>query len=760
MNLTERIAQQPEGYGSYGPGADWNSSSQRDDAGEAIDLRAIFGVLWRGKWVVLAMVLLGFGLGYVISKQIKPVYAASATVMLNTRDTNVVDVESVLSGLDSDSGAVAGEIALITSFQLLDRVVEKFRLERDREFSPPAGEGVPLHRQVMDAAIGVLPENTRLALGLGLPDAVMPEPLSRVDAERVQVVNRLRASMEVEQQRRAPIISISVESGNRDKAVLLTNAVAEQYIVDQLEAKFEATQRATSWLNERVQGLKDQLEKSEAAVEAFRANMAEEGGQGIELTQQQLGELNSQLIDARAARAAAEARLNQVRRVRNQSGAAAAADAVDSPLIQSLRGQRADLVRREAELSNRYGDRHPTMINLRAEIADVNNAIAAEARKSLGTLQNEVEVARARERSLQATVNDLERQSISQSRESVQLRQLQREADANKLIYENFLTRFKETSEQEDLQQADARLISPAKNARFAGIPGTYFLAGGGMLGLALGLGLLFLLEQLNNTFRSGHEIEEKTGLGVLASLPRFGRRRRRNQVLDYVRDHPTSALAEAVRNLRTALLLSNIDTPPKVVMVTSSLAAEGKSTTCLLLAEMSTLTGKSAIIVDCDIRRPTLYRTFGIDGEHDIISVLEGSVTLDDVIHVDETSGLHVLPTLKSAPQAADVLSSKRFGQLVEALAERYDLVLLDSPPILLVSDAGVIGKHADATVYAVQWDNTPREGAIRGIKQLRDLGVAISGVVLTLVDRKRQAEYSYYRYGYGDYKNDYYTD
>ncbi|MEM8731894.1 MAG: polysaccharide biosynthesis tyrosine autokinase, partial [Pseudomonadota bacterium] len=355
---------------------------------------------------------------------------------------------------------------------------------------------------------------------------------------------------------------------------------------------------------------------------------------------------------------------------------------------------------------------------------------------------------------------DLEQRSIQQSKGSVQLRQLQREAEANRLIYENFLTRFKETSEQEDLQQADARLISPAKEGRFAGVPDALILGGTGILGLILGFGLLFLFEQLNNTFRSEDEVEDKTGVGVLASLPRFGRRRRRSQVLDYVRENPTSSLAEGIRNLRTALLLSNVDKPPKVIMVTSSLPAEGKSTTCMLLAEMSTLMGKKAIIVDCDIRRPTLHKTFNVKNEHDIISVLDGSAELEEVIYKDPESDLHVLPAVQSAPQAADILSSQRFADLVQALAERYDIVLLDSPPILLVSDASVVGNHADAAIYAVHWDKTPREAATRGLKQLRDLGIHVNGVVLTLVDRKRQSQYSYYRYGYSYYQNDYYVD
>ena len=257
-------------------------------------------------------------------------------------------------------------------------------------------------------------------------------------------------------------------------------------------------------------------------------------------------------------------------------------------------------------------------------------------------------------------------------------------------------------------------------------------------------------------------ELEERTGMGVLASLPLVGRKWRRGKVLSYVLEKPNCALAEAIRNMRTALLLSNIDQPPQTVMVTSSVPSEGKSTSCILLAHMSAQVGKSAIIVECDIRRPTLHKTFGIEEEHDIISVLEGAVSLEEAIWHDEASGLSVLPAIHSTPQAADILSSKLFGAMIEDLRKRYDLILLDTPPVLLVSDASVVGQYADATIYTVRWDHTPRDAVMQGLKRLRDLGVRVSGTVVTLIDQRRAARYSYSRHGYGYYAGDnaYYAD
>jgi capsular exopolysaccharide synthesis family protein len=384
-------------------------------------------------------------------------------------------------------------------------------------------------------------------------------------------------------------------------------------------------------------------------------------------------------------------------------------------------------------------------------------------RKIVDGLRNDVEVARARETTLEQSLDELERKASSQSRQSVELRQLERDAEASRLVYQNFLSRFKETSEQEDLQEPDARIISEAEPPLSPSEPNRQrVVLLGGAFGLMLGLGLVFLLEQLSNTFRTAADLEEQGGLPVLARIPRVWRRMRRSKVIDYARRKPNSALAEGIRNLRTAVFLANLDHPPKAVMITSSFPGEGKSTTALLLAWMSNQIGKSAIIVDCDVRRPTLYKTLGLEDVPDILSVLDGSVPLDEAIRTDEAYGLHVLPAIRTVPHAPDVLSSRRFGELIDELRARYDFVLLDAPPILSVSDAGVVGKVADATVYMVRWDATPRRAVLDGVKRLQDLRIRVTGTAMTLVDRKREAQYESYHYGYGYYakRDAYYAD
>lgn len=739
----------------------WVEELQSPSDPKPLEVRALLHILWRRKWVMLICFALMTGLGFVYVKQIRPVFTATAEVMLTGRNEQVVDLRQVVEDFSrGDRELAPNELRIMSSQRLVEQVIHRLRLDRDPELNAAiAGSGM---RQFWRIDLAEALRDLKLTGGAPAP---IRDEQSRLEQERLEIIQAIRERLEVAGIPQTRSIAISFSSTDPAKAALIANTLAELYIVDQLETKFEATRRASAWLNTRLSELKQKVQLSETAVEDFKARQAAGAGQGVDLTNQQIAELNAELIAARAARAEATARFRQVQSRVNSGGLSAASSVVDSALILTLRTNLSELARREAELSQTYGEKHPKIINIRAEIQDARNAIAAEVRKIIEALRNDVAVAVAREETLTASLAELEDRSVVLAQGSVELRQLEREAEADRLIYETFLNRFRETSEQEDLQTADARLLSEATAPLKPSSPNRKrILALAGAMGLLLGTALIVLLEMLSNTFRAVSEVAEHTGLTVLASLPRQRRKNGRDQLLSYVRAKPNSALTEAVRTLRTGLFLSDIDSPPRVVMVTSSVPGEGKSTTALLLAHLSAQMNKSAIVVDCDIRRPTLQKALNLEGKSGLMSILDGSTPLDAAISVDEQSGIHVLPTVAPIPQAADVLSSARFRQLIESLRNRYDLVILDTPPILLVSDAGAVGKLADTAIYAVRWDHTPREAAVQGITALRELGIRIAGAVVTLVDRKREARYAYANYGssYAYYaeKNSYFAN
>lgn len=739
-----------------GPGA-----TPPTDLGEdqVIDLRAVLSAVWRRKWIVVMTTVCFVGLAALYVLQLTPRYAAAAQVMINTRQQTVADVDAVLSGLSLNSLAVESELEVLRSTQLLQRVIDTLRLEADPEFNPTLR--APDRMAALLNWRNWLPTETLAEFGLAPAAPPPPDPLLQREFEQRMVLASVRRNLTVSKEGLSAVFNIRFSSVNPRKAALIANTIADQYIVDQLEAKFDATRRASSWLSERVQTLKTDVEIAEAAVESFREERAIAEGQSPELTTQQLAELNSRLIVAQAERAEAEARYDQILELVQAGNASSAPEVLQSGLIRTLREQEAQVQRRAAELATRYGDRHPEMINVRAELRDLRGAISVEIRKIVEGLRSSFETASARETALAETVSGLEQRMLNQSQTFVDLRQLEREADATRLIYENFLGRFKETTQQEGFEDADARVIANAVPPLTPYAPRrTVIAAAAGVAGVMVGLMMIGLLEYLNNTYQSVGRIQRDTGLPVLASLPRVGRARKRTHALSYIRERPGSQLAECVRNLRTAILMSQLDNPPKVIMVTSATPNEGKSTACMMLAHVSAQLGKSAIIVDCDLRSPTLAETFGITDSAGLTGVLDGSAALTDAMRRDAETGLHVLPTQRTVANAADVLSTQRFANLLADLRERFDLVLLDTPPTLAVTDARIVGARADAVIYAVRWDATPRDAVAEGLRQLTDVGVRVSGLVVTMVDFENSSVRSDPGYGYyGKYTSYYHS-
>ena len=441
----------------------------------------------------------------------------------------------------------------------------------------------------------------------------------------------------------------------------------------------------------------------------------------------------------------------------------AVSDFRQNPLIQTLRTQEADLVSREIALRQTVPDNHPRLVSLRAQIDEIRASISREAERVVASIQLDLEAAVAQEEDLARQVRELEDQAQTQSQAELQIRQLEREAQASRLLYENFLGRLQETSEQGEIQRADARVLSPAEPPNFPlSETKKRVLAFAAVLGLAIGIGIVILLEKLNNTFRSPAQVEEIAGVGVLASVPQIGSKMHREDVVRRLREKPNSSLAEAIRNLRTSILFSNVDNPPKVVMFTSSVPREAKSTTSMLMAMTSRQMGKSAIIVDCDLRLPALAKILKTsDDTPGLLSVMEGTATVEEAVYKDQETGLHVLLTKSrekpSQLNAADILASQKFRALVEDLSAKYDLVILDTPPTVVVTDARIVSKVADAVVYAVRWDDTPRGAVLEGLKELRTVNANVIGVVLTLVNETKAAKYAYQSYGYGYYKGQY---
>ncbi|MGH2991216.1 MAG: polysaccharide biosynthesis tyrosine autokinase, partial [Solirubrobacterales bacterium] len=376
--------------------------------------------------------------------------------------------------------------------------------------------------------------------------------------------------------------------------------------------------------------------------------------------------------------------------------------------------------------------------------------------------RNEVNVAGAREGTLAAALDRLRAEVGQANTDEVTLRALEREAEASRALLETFLARSKETGSQEDLQQADATVLSRAGVPQSPSYPRRKLLliaaaGGAGFLGLMLALGV----EMLDHGFRSMEQIERQMGAPPLGLVPVIGGLAKLRRDPDaHILEKPGSAHAEAIRNLYTGLLLSGGEQPPKTVLVASALPKEGKTSIALSLAHMLASTGHSVVLVDCDLRRPAAHKSFGVHFQPGLVEVLLGKTSLEEVLATDPRSGARLVPAGEPVPHPADLLGSPQMKRFLAGLAEGRDLVILDSPPVLAVSDARVLARMVDQTLFLVRWGNTRRERAITGWRQLAEAGGKVTGVALTLVDVRRHAQYGYSDSGayYGQLKK-YYT-
>ena len=543
-------------------------------------------------YVTVACVVLAL----LTSLLLTPIYRAEAVTMIELHSQSKSDESAVLSSLTASAEVIRSEMDIIQSRTVIDRVIEKLHLVDDKEFG-----------------------TTRSVLSYINPMNWLPDGLS--DEERharaiSKVADNITKRLKVDNDGRSYSIHIYFDSKSAKKAALIANTFADEYLVDELEAKYEATARANKWLNERLEALKNKVQDSEQAVADFRekSKLIEVGQTGQTVAAKQMEDMNNQLGDARVATAQAEAKLRSVKElISSKNDIDSAADVLASPLIQNLREQEAEVRRNEAELASKYGPLHPKMVNARAQYAEAQAKIAEEVHKVVNGLQNEVDIAHNKETQLEEQLHEMEKRSTVENKDSVELRQLQREADANRSLYESFLTRFKETSEQADMQAPDSRIIARADVPNDPNFPKKILFAIIGLFfGGVLGVVVAYLVEYFDSGYRSAKQIEDGTGIPVIGVVPDLDGVTQLAPE-DYVVEKPMSSYGEALRTVRTAIHFSNVDRPPKVIMVTSSTPAEGKTTFCLSLARVLASGGNKILLIDADMRRSYVSKALGM---------------------------------------------------------------------------------------------------------------------------------------------------
>lgn len=717
-----------------------------------LSLADLLRLLWRRRGLIIGTVALGVTLALAILFAVTPSYTGSTQILIDTKEPRIANsLEEVLSDTSPDKDALNSEIAILQSWNLAEKIVSDYQLTRDPEFNdalqPPNALQLAV-RAVRGFIMSLLPSD------------LLPKPGSGEDETTMEFNDTVDAFLDnigVAMVGQSRVIQVDFVSEDPMKAAKLANAIADAYLLTNLEAKYDATRRANQWLSSKLDDIRQKVSESDKAVEVYRqrAGLLRTATNGSTLISQQVTDLNANLIAARADRAAAEARLQQVKQaIQTADGAETLADVLGSPIILELVRQETEVKRRLAELAEQLGDRHPRLISARSELSDVQAKMRSEVNKIVKKLENEAAIARARESSLQQSLTQLEGKLGQANAAEVQLRSLEQDADANKATLQEFLSRFSDLSAQSDLSAHDisARVIARATPADKPSSPRKVLvLAIVLVMTTAAGVLLAFVLETLDQGFRSGDQVEEATGVRTLGLVPTLsGNVRRTGGPVNYIVANPSSMFAESIRSVYTSILISYSRPAPRTVMLTSSQPKEGKSTICACLARMCAISGKKTIVIEGDLRRPSIHKLMSVPQGPGLVEYYRGEATLEQVMHKDEATGAYVVPAGKLAIDPVKVLGSPQVRQLLTTLAQQFDLVVVDTPPLMAVADARIVAPEVDTTVFVARWGRTNREVVRLGLKTLLETGANLSGVVLSRVDAKRHAQYGFGDSGY----------
>lgn len=724
--------------------------------GPTVDLREMARILRRRWRAVLmpAMVLGGLASAYVITAT--TLYTATSTVLVDPRRANVVEGnQQVLTNFGTDDATIESQTLLIQSVTILQRVVDKLKLAQDPEFTPKPGLLDPLRNLIHD-----------------------PKPLDgSADAARARSIDILARRMKVTRQGTTFLVDIAVSSEVPEKAALIANAIADAYFEEQVRTKYDATRIAAKWLGSQIDGLKNRVVASEQAVADYRAANNLAVAQGVTVNDQQITDLNNKLIAARVQTAEARAKFDQVQQLAKSGGDAGGLNAaVSSEMVTKLRAQYADIAKNDADLTSKYGPRHPQVANVRAQLKDTQKLINEEIQRIVQSTRHDYDVAKSREASLQDSFTKLQSASSSTGPAVVRLHELQREAEANRTLYEAYLARSKETTAQESLEMPDSRIVSTAGVPLKPSAPKTALILGFAvLLGLGAGMVMAFLIDYLDAKVKTLEQAEDASGVPALAALPSIGARElaaraRRGRsalksydartqrllpaplqppLMRYAIEEPGTFFAEAIRAVRLAIQRTRRVDPIKVVLVTSGLENEGKTTFAGNLALSLASLGIRTLLIDGDLRNPGMTRALCPKADAGLLQVAKGEVSLAQAILHDPTTGLSILPSpaIKNADAVTELMFSEAMVTILDRLREEFELIIVDSPPLIPLVDGRALAELADRILLALAWDQTPREVVAHTMDLLAPVRDRILGTVLTQVDLSKIRFYDYYR-------------
>ncbi len=711
--------------------------------------------LRRRKFIVLVPPILGLIALYFILKNLPPLYSTQTILAYDPQENQIVSKGLLMSHIAQRVSNVAAEVEIMQSLLVLQRVVKTLNLHHNEEFMSNSRKDIikKLIKRWISANLPINMEiNNNKSFEL---------------SEKVLIniaVDRLKKNLKVEYDQFTSLVTVNFSSTSPYLAARITNEIADAHLVHQLNTRFAATKRATSWLTVRLAEVRGELEAAEKRLEQYKAKHGLLNTTGNSIYQKQFERLNDRLQKAIAETALARIRFEQAQEIHKLGTSTLGTGTIENvsksklTLLNEIRRSLAKAKQKEAQLRTNFGSSHPSVRNIRAKIRDLKRQLSDEMANIVASLEAEYMSAKKNERHLQRLSKKLAGRAETANAASVKLRELEQNARTSRSLYESFLGRLKEASQYKRLESTDFRVVSraatPEKPIKTKWLMWSLIVFAGT---LGLGAGTAIFLDFFDpHLIRTPEEIETLLHVPVIAAIPKIDQR-----ILKHYEARPTdiklqnienlSTYREAISQIRTETLLFNRRNPPKTILITSPTRDEGKTTLALSLARNTAQLGVRTLLMDCDLRAPSVLNKLNLEAQNGLVEVLTGKVEIKDAVIKDNVTNLHVLPTIAPMGQkATDLLFSPQTSDLMLDLQEIYDFIVIDTAPIQPVQDTRVLASIADSVAITLSCNETKRIDAQKTIAKLKAVDANIVGVIFNKSCINTTKKYYSNIYGY----------